>query len=181
MARFSPSRPPAQGSPDVRSLESRGAREGGAAHFGRSADALAARVRDGVLDLLDRSFARTATQRMLDTRLSAWLYDRTRDAWAPVIGMPAFAREADDTAARLALAAGDVVLDVACGHGDFTVELARRVGGDGLVVGLDISGAMLARAARRVRRAGLDNVLLVLPSCSRRRSSARATATCASR
>ncbi|HSJ95872.1 MAG TPA: methyltransferase domain-containing protein, partial [Myxococcota bacterium] len=44
---------------------------------------------------------------------------------------------------------------------NFTVELARRVGPEGLVIGLDISAAMLARAAARVRRAGLDNVLLV--------------------
>lgn len=129
--------------------------------FGRDAAELAPRVRDGVLDLLDAAFAPTATQRALDTAFSAWLYDRARDAFAPRIGMPPFEREAADTAERLALAPGDVVLDVACGHGNFTVELARRVGPRGIVVGLDISAAMLARAAGRVGRAGLDNVLLV--------------------
>ena len=129
--------------------------------LGQSAAELAPRVRDGVLDLLDERFAPTATQRFLDTAATAWLYDRIRDVFAPAIGMPEFAREADEVAARLALAPGDVVLDVACGHGNFTVELARRVGARGLVVGLDISAAMLARAANRVRRAGLDNVLLV--------------------
>ncbi len=41
------------------------------------------------------------------------------------------------------------------------MELARRVGPDGLVVGLDIAASMLARAANRVRRERLDNVLLV--------------------
>ncbi len=54
-----------------------------------------------------------------------------------------------------------VVLDVACGHGNFTVELARRVGPDGLVVGLDIARRMLERAARRVRDAGVANAVLL--------------------
>jgi len=118
-------------------------------------------VTNGVLDLLDRSFAPTFTQRTLDTAFTAWFYAVVRDALAPALGMPDFASEVASVAERLALAPGDVVLDVACGHGNFTVELARRVGPSGLVIGLDIAGSMLARAVRRVRRAGLDNVLLV--------------------
>jgi SAM-dependent methyltransferase len=118
-------------------------------------------LRDGVLDLLDGGFAPTFTQRMLDTRATAWLYDALRDRGTRWVGMPGFADEAAAVAGRLALAPRDVVLDVACGHGNFTAELARRVGPEGLVVGLDISAAMLARAAARVRRANLDNVLLV--------------------
>lgn len=55
----------------------------------------------------------------------------------------------------------DTVLDLACGHGNFTVEWAKRVGPDGLVIGLDLSPAMLARAAERINRWGLDNVLLI--------------------
>jgi SAM-dependent methyltransferase len=119
------------------------------------------RPQGGVLDLLGGDFAPTPTQRMLDTRATAWLYDRVRDAGAPLIGMPTFAAEVDDVAERLALVPGMAVLDVACGHGNFTVEIARRVGPEGVVVGLDISAAMLARAAARVARAGLDHVLLV--------------------
>jgi ubiquinone/menaquinone biosynthesis C-methylase UbiE len=53
------------------------------------------------------------------------------------------------------------VLDLACGHGNFTVEWAKRVGPDGLVIGLDLSPAMLMRAAEHVNRWGLDNVLLI--------------------
>ncbi len=75
--------------------------------------------------------------------------------------MPEFATEVAEVAERLALAPGDVVLDVACGHGNFTEAIARRVGPGGLVIGLDISASMLARASRRVARAGLDQVLLV--------------------
>jgi SAM-dependent methyltransferase len=118
-------------------------------------------VTDGVLDLLDPAFAPTATQRSLDTTATAWLYEFLRDRLVRSIGMPDFASEARQVIECLALAPGDVVLDLACGHGNFTVEFARRVGPTGLVVGLDIASSMLARAAARVRRDGLDNVLLV--------------------
>ena len=118
-------------------------------------------VADGVLDLLDPAFAPTATQRSLDTTATAWLYEFLRDRLVRSIGMPDFASEARQVIERLALAPGDVVLDLACGHGNFTVEFARRVGPTGLVIGIDIASSMLARAAARVRREGLDNVLLV--------------------
>lgn len=41
---------------------------------------------------------------------------------------------------------GDVALDVCCGTGKLTQALARKVGPDGTVVGVDFSPAMLARA-----------------------------------
>ena len=118
-------------------------------------------VADGVLDLLDPAFAPTATQRSLDTPATAWLYEFLRDRAVLWIGMPDFATEVRTVVGRLDLAPGDFVLDLACGHGNFTVEFARRVGPTGLVVGLDIAASMLARAAARVAREGLDNVLLV--------------------
>jgi len=52
-----------------------------------------------------------------------------------------------ERAADLAsLGPGDRALDVACGTGDLAVELARRVGPSGTVVGSDFSEAMLQRA-----------------------------------
>jgi demethylmenaquinone methyltransferase/2-methoxy-6-polyprenyl-1,4-benzoquinol methylase len=60
------------------------------------------------------------------------------------------ARAADE--ARLG--PGDRALDVATGTGDFALELARRVGPTGEVVGSDFSNAMLARA----RSKGVANV-----------------------
>lgn len=50
--------------------------------------------------------------------------------------------------------AGERVLDVGCGCGTTTLELARRVGPKGLVHGLDISGPMLDRARERLAEAG---------------------------
>jgi demethylmenaquinone methyltransferase/2-methoxy-6-polyprenyl-1,4-benzoquinol methylase len=45
-----------------------------------------------------------------------------------------------------ALAPGDSALDVACGTGDLAIELARRVGPGGEVVGSDFAEEMLERA-----------------------------------
>jgi SAM-dependent methyltransferase len=57
-----------------------------------------------------------------------------------------------------ALRPGEGVLDVGCGVGQTTLELARRVGPSGSVLGIDISAPMLARAQERARAAGLANV-----------------------
>ncbi|HZH24844.1 MAG TPA: ubiquinone/menaquinone biosynthesis methyltransferase [Solirubrobacteraceae bacterium] len=55
------------------------------------------------------------------------------------------ARAADLTG----LGPGGRALDVACGTGDLAVELSRRVGPSGEVVGSDFSDAMLERARRK--------------------------------
>ena len=52
---------------------------------------------------------------------------------------------------------GERVLDVGCGCGQTSLELARRVGPSGAVEGVDISAPMLARARERARDAGLAN------------------------
>ena len=118
-------------------------------------------MRDGVLDLLDPAFAPTPAQRMLDFRLAAWFYDRLRGPLTRLFSMPSFEREAADVIERLSVGSGDAVLDVACGHGNFTVALARHVGPEGLVVGLDIADAMLRRAVDHAREAGVSNLLLI--------------------
>lgn len=63
--------------------------------------------------------------------------------------------------ALLALAAprgGERVLDVGCGCGATTLELARTVGPAGRVAALDISAPMLAVAKARAEAAGIANV-----------------------
>lgn len=44
---------------------------------------------------------------------------------------------------------GERVLDVGCGCGDTTLGLSDKVGLDGMAIGLDISGPMIARAKER--------------------------------
>jgi SAM-dependent methyltransferase len=63
--------------------------------------------------------------------------------------------------ARLDLRPGQRVLDVGCGTGVTTEELARAVGPSGEVVGIDISGAMLTRARDRTDWSALARVEFV--------------------
>ena len=50
---------------------------------------------------------------------------------------------------RAGLGPGDAALDVACGTGDLAIELARRVGPEGRVVGSDFSERMLDLAREK--------------------------------
>ena len=59
---------------------------------------------------------------------------------------------------RADLGAGQRVLDVGCGCGQTSLELARRVGPSGRVSGVDLSAQMLDKAAARAREAGLANL-----------------------
>lgn len=56
------------------------------------------------------------------------------------------------------VASGERVLDVGCGCGDTTRELARRVGAAGKVTGIDISSVMLERARSLAREDGLAQI-----------------------
>jgi demethylmenaquinone methyltransferase / 2-methoxy-6-polyprenyl-1,4-benzoquinol methylase len=55
---------------------------------------------------------------------------------------------------RAELAPGDAALDVCCGTGDLTLELASRVSPDGYVVGCDFSEPMLDLARRKAAQRG---------------------------
>ena len=60
-----------------------------------------------------------------------------------------FAPIAELLYARARVAPGERVIDVGCGCGVTTLEIARRVGSQGRVIGLDISVPMIARARER--------------------------------
>src|SRR5262245_21171548 len=99
------------------------------------------------------------------TSLVPRIYERW---WRPALGRafkgalgPSMSDEHRIARLLLCLSPGDGVLDVACGTGNFSRDFARSVGPDDLVVGIDDSETMLARAVRDTRAAGLDQVAYV--------------------
>ena len=52
---------------------------------------------------------------------------------------------------------GDTALDIGCGPGFFTLEMARQVGPYGGVYAIDLQPAMLTRVARKAARDGLSD------------------------
>ncbi len=59
------------------------------------------------------------------------------------------------------LAPGQRVLDVGCGNGGVSLEIAARVTPDGSVVGVDLSEPMLAVARSRAAERGVENAIFV--------------------
>jgi SAM-dependent methyltransferase len=66
-----------------------------------------------------------------------------------------FGRRAMD---RADIGAGQRVLDVGCGCGETTLELARRVGAGGFVTGIDISRLLIERARQLAGESRLANI-----------------------
>ena len=65
----------------------------------------------------------------------------------------------DHVVAGLSPEPGEMVLDVGCGNGALSLDVAARVGPKGGVLGLDLSGPMLSLARSRAGERGLGNVL----------------------
>lgn len=63
--------------------------------------------------------------------------------------------------AALAPAPGEAIADIGCGCGDTVLDLARAVGPDGSVIGLDISEPMLEVARARIAQAGLKQASVI--------------------
>jgi predicted O-methyltransferase YrrM len=68
----------------------------------------------------------------------------------------------DEVMRALALRAGEVVADIGAGSGYFALRFARAVGDSGRVYAVDISPDMVRHLNRRLRDAGVRNVVTVL-------------------
>ena len=76
-------------------------------------------------------------------------YDEVAEAYDRYLAANGYAALARDLVALLNLPPGGSVLDVGCGTGAVTLPAQEAVGDGGLVVGLDLSFAMLHRASAR--------------------------------
>lgn len=52
----------------------------------------------------------------------------------------------------------DTILDVACGTGDFTIEIARKAAPGSRVIGIDLSEGMMAIGREKIAGSGLDKL-----------------------
>lgn len=80
------------------------------------------------------------------------LYDLT--VWLAFLGKERLFREKVLNLGRVTH--GESVLDVGCGTGTLAIAAKKRVGVEGSVHGLDPSMEMLARAEKKVRKAGVE-------------------------
>jgi SAM-dependent methyltransferase len=69
----------------------------------------------------------------------------------------------------LAAGSGEWVLDIGCGAGTTSLELADSVGSTGGVCGIDISEALLQHARERAAASGVSNVQFVLADAANHR------------
>jgi arsenite methyltransferase len=104
----------------------------------------------GYLDLLDTASVEDsalpkdtgAIQTMWGSPLVAMIYDNTQAVLRKLL------TAMQPPVEWLNIQPGGIVLDVGCGPASITASLARAAGLDGLVLGVDRSEAMLARAVR---------------------------------
>ncbi|GAA1690045.1 methyltransferase domain-containing protein [Fodinicola feengrottensis] len=103
-------------------------------------------IRGGYIDALGNAPMRSAgrAQSLWLNRYGAVVYDQLMNPLGRVL-IP-YTRKVPE---RLSLERGTTVLDLGCGPGNITCTLAKAVGSGGLVVGVDLSDKMLARAVAR--------------------------------
>jgi len=114
---------------------------------------LQGRARRGYFDLFDeaRRGELHRDQGMFRFRALPPIYERL---WRPLISRMIFGRRLDVLEEQrivlsdLAVSEGGRVIDIGCGTGNYTRKLAQAAG-DGIVVGVDASEAMISAAARR--------------------------------
>ncbi len=89
------------------------------------------------------------------TGFKRWAYERgDRDAW----------QHPERVIAALGIAPGQRVADLGSGGGYFTFHLADAVKPAGIVYAVDVDTAMNEDLARRVRKAGYENIEIVMAS-----------------
>jgi SAM-dependent methyltransferase len=79
-------------------------------------------------------------------------------SWSWIVDNPLRRWDVRHALTRAGLRNGETVLEVGPGPGAFTVDAARQVGTEGLLIAVDIQPEMIAQTESRVHKAGLTNV-----------------------
>ena len=116
-------------------------------------------VKNGILDLLseqDKSLAKRAFGKM-----AARSYDvfAARSAFRKLYRWR-FEDEFAEYTRSIELAASDILCDVGCGTGNYTLEFAKQLSA-GAAIGVDLSWAMLKLFVQHAQREGIQNVLAI--------------------
>ncbi|MFO1150855.1 MAG: class I SAM-dependent methyltransferase [Alsobacter sp.] len=101
--------------------------------------------------VFDAAAYKATTRDQWQTAAAAW------DAWGPLLRQ--WLGPATETMLDMAhVKPGDLVLDIAAGAGDQTLQAAERVSPGGSVLATDIAPAILDYCAANAKKAGLTNV-----------------------
>ncbi len=106
--------------------------------------------------MVERPAANDEQARFWEDRAESWI--DSSDWWLANVAGPFGAAVLD----RLGPTPGGRYLDVGCGTGPTTIELARRIQPGGVVLGIDIAPSMIDAARTLVDRAGVDGVELAV-------------------
>lgn len=94
-------------------------------------------------------------------------FDRQAGHYDDSLTVRSFQRRAQALVVNeMQIAKGMHILDLGCGTGTATLEIASRLEGTGKVVGLDLSEKMLGEAGRKLEELGYTNVEFVLGNAS---------------
>jgi SAM-dependent methyltransferase/uncharacterized protein YbaR (Trm112 family) len=116
---------------------------------------------DGVVDFLgERLGSPGLAQRVMEARPVAAVYEEWFRPAFTALGSSVTYADEDAFLDAHAAPAGDVIVDLACGSGRYTRWLADTFP-DSIVLGIDISWAMLRIAQDRAREDGLGNVVFL--------------------
>ena len=141
-------------------------------------------ITDGIADLAPPDTPRSGlAQKVMESGLYSRLYEKhARPKLTSLISDRTIDEEMDLAADYLELSPETMLLDVACGTGNFTRYFAQRIGSgvtgyddQSLVVGMDISWAMLQRARSYLRRDGVNDRVFLLRGDATRIPLGRAT------
>jgi ubiquinone/menaquinone biosynthesis C-methylase UbiE/uncharacterized protein YbaR (Trm112 family) len=141
-------------------------------------------ITDGIADLAPPDTPRSGlAQKIMESGLYSRVYEKhARPKLTSLVSDRTMNEEMDLAVDYLELSPETTLLDVACGTGNFTRYFAQRIGSavtgyddQSLVVGMDISWAMLQRARSYLRRDGVNDRVFLLRGDATRIPLGRAT------